>query len=82
MVDSINPAGSVQPLPSSRKTQDTEKQDRTDKASGSAVDEVTLSQEALSLSQAEETARQVSATLAQKPEVTLSADQQRLSTLA
>lgn len=80
MVDPVNPSASVQPLPSARKTQETQKQDKSDLSLG-AVDEVSLSQEALSLSQAEETARQVSASIAQKPDATLSADQQRLSTL-
>ncbi len=81
MVDSINPSGPAQAVPAAQKKPETQKQDKTEKSSSPAIDEVTLSQEALSLSQAEETARQVSSALAQRTEATLSADQQRLSTL-
>ncbi|MBK9587017.1 MAG: hypothetical protein KA099_02390 [Alphaproteobacteria bacterium] len=82
MVDSVNPSGSVQPLQSVKKTQETQKPEKAETKAGAPVDEVKISQEALSLSQAEDAARQVAATLSQKPETTLSTDQQRLSTLA
>ncbi|MCB1681656.1 MAG: hypothetical protein H6858_02850 [Rhodospirillales bacterium] len=82
MVDPVNPSGSVQPLQPAKKTQDTQKTEKPEAKANAPVDEVTLSHEALSLSQAEETAKQVSATLEQKPDATLSADQKRLSTLA
>lgn len=81
MVDSINPSGSVQPLVSAKKAQESPKADKAETQSASPADEVRLSKEALSLTQAEDTARQVSAALSQQPETTLSADQQRLSTL-
>lgn len=82
MVDSINPAGQSQVVQNTRKTQDAQKTSENEQTGNAPVDEVRISEEALSLSQAEEAARSVGSALEKSPSATLSADQQRLSTLA
>lgn len=84
MVDSINQAGASQPVQGSRKTQEQQAkpESKAEARNNSApVDQVTLSEEALSLTQAEEAAQKVSKALTQDPKASLSVDQQRLSTL-
>ncbi|MCL4677236.1 MAG: hypothetical protein KJ017_01430 [Alphaproteobacteria bacterium] len=82
MVDSINPAGSGQPIQNTRKTQETQKASEKQETRSGPVDEVKISEEALNLSQAEAAAKDVGTFLANNSGATLSADQQRLSTLA
>lgn len=82
MVDSINPAGSGQPIQNTRKAQETQKAFEKEESRSGPVDEVKISEEALNLSQAEAAAKDVSVALTRDPGATLSADQERLSTLA
>ncbi len=82
MVDSINPAGSGQPIQNTRKTQEAQKASEKQETRSGPVDEVKISEEALNLSQAEAAAKDVGTVLANNSGATLSADQQRLSTLA
>lgn len=82
MVDSINPAGQGQTIQNARKAQEPQKASEREEGRSGPVDEVRISEEALSLSQAEDAARKVSSALAQNSGVTLSADQKQLSVLA
>ena len=82
MVDSINPLNQIQNISSAnnaRKTSETEKSDET--RSSAPVDEVSLSEDALSLSQAEEAAKRAAEQLANDESLTLSSDEDRLNKL-
>lgn len=82
MVDPVNSTGQTQNIKATQaKTphQETQKQERKEAASKS--DEVVLSDDALALQQAEDTAKKASAYLASEGLATLSADPQRLNAL-
>ena len=82
MVDSINPTGPVQGVNNIKKSNETLKQVRADGAASSdPVDDVSISDEALSLVQAEQAANQVREALANDTEQVLSADIERLNAL-
>lgn len=84
MVDSINSNNGPQNLNQVNRTANSksESQKRVDQAGGSApVDEVQISEEALSLSEAEQTARETRTILEQQLEETLSADGRQVDRL-
>ncbi|MCB1592062.1 MAG: hypothetical protein KDI90_06375 [Alphaproteobacteria bacterium] len=84
MVDSVNPSGAGQNVPGVSKTQDpqrTQPRKENSEEKNAPVDQIILSDEALSLSQAEDAARAISKALSRDQEAVLSKDQARLSTL-
>ncbi len=82
MVDPVNPTGPIQGANNIRKSNDTLKQVRAEgTASSDPVDEVSISEEALSLTQAEQAANQAREALANNTEQVLSADAERLNAL-
>lgn len=85
MVDPVNPSGqSLSSIPV-KKTQDSQKiseDKKSETQSTLPVDQVSLSQEALSLKQAEDAATKTKEFLEQQREVVLSNDPERLNALA
>ena len=84
MVDSINSNNGPQNLNQVSRTSNnkSESQKRADQAGGNApVDEVDISEEALSISEAEQTARETRTILEEQLEETLSADGRQVDRL-
>ena len=81
MVDSINPSGQIQNISSSSRGQKSDGPQKTDQVNRSEVDEVQISEEALSLSQAEDTAQTLAKSIAADSSLTLSSDSDRLNSL-
>ena len=82
MVDSINPSGSIQNTQAVKST--TSKQSdsqKSEKSSASSVDEVQISEEALTLAQVEQAARDASGILANDALASLSNDAEKLNAL-
>ena len=82
MVDSINPSGQVQGIQSA-KSSSSKDQDVKDseKKQPAPVDDVQISKEAIDLVEAEKAAKDIASSLSSDANATLSADQERLSTL-
>lgn len=83
MVDSINPAGQIQNIQSTKSTAQKAQETRggTTQASSEPVDEVQISQEALSFAQAEDALKNAASALASDNSLTLSNDVERLNAL-
>ncbi len=82
MVDPVNPSGPIQGIAPANKSQKAESQSESKEARAEAVDEVRISQEALSLAQAEETAQKASKQLADDQTSTLSNNLENIKKLA
>ena len=80
MVDPINPSNQIKQLQTISKSPSVSERD-VKKASSAPVDEVSLSDEAISLTDAETKAAQVRDQLTQQDNLTLSGDIKRLSQL-
>lgn len=81
MVDPVNSSGQAQSILSAIKPQKTSETKEEKQAVSQNSDEVVISEEALNLRQAEETAKKVNSYIASQPNATLSSDTRRLSTL-
>lgn len=83
MVDSINPAGQIQNTQSVRSNaQKNQEAKSSDVSSANPVDDVQISQEALSIAQAQEALSNVTSQLSSQTDLTLSDDVKRLDSLA
>ncbi|MBI1301056.1 MAG: hypothetical protein GC137_05270 [Alphaproteobacteria bacterium] len=85
MVDSIGPTGQAQNVSqTNREQRQTDQRQEIDgtRRGRSISDDVSISEEAISLSQAEEAAQAVSAQLAENPDVALSDNEDDLNDLA
>ena len=82
MVDKINPAGSLQNVLQTSKSSPKPEKHAESAKSSTAVDEVVISEEAISLSEAESTAKAVSQQLSSDGDEVLSSDEERLNALA
>lgn len=82
MVDSINSSGQVQGIQSAKSSspKDQDVKD-SEKKQPAPVDDVQISKEAIDLAEAEKAAKDVASSLSSDANATLSADQERLSTL-
>ena len=82
MVNPINPSGSIQNTQAVKSVVSKQSDlHKTEKSGGSAVDEVHISEEALSLAQVEQAARDVSENLSSDSSASLSNDAERLNAL-
>lgn len=82
MVDSLKPTGYVQNITSIQKTPKSADQNAKKAESGSPVDQVSLSEEALNMVEAEGVALRTGNILSTDESQTLSADSNRLNALA
>jgi anti-sigma28 factor (negative regulator of flagellin synthesis) len=83
MVDSVNPSNQSVNVLSVGKSQAYEDQKKTkEPAKQSPIDEVRISPQAQSISEAQKAANDVAKALEAQPDVTLSSNAERLSTLA
>ena len=80
MINKINPLGQVQDVEQVRKVQKQHEEADT-KNTAAIIDEVVLSEEAISMSEAESAARQISQQLSDNQDVALSGNETRLSEL-
>lgn len=81
MVDSINPIGQAQQTQAVKNTVSKQNEAKDTQKSSSSVDQVALSEEALSLVQAEQSARNIASKLGGDNSISLSTDTERLNAL-